>query len=359
MVLGKAWEPHWGRGGEEDTQRYGGRCGRAPEAAGLAFLLFSCLLAPAASAHTLLLTGVTIRTTATQTTVAITAHLPNLAAADPGADLSRRLRLRLDDTWFHPASPAVTRDPAGDTVTWEATDPRPAASFKLEAPIFPDVAGDTTVVLVYRDDRAIDRAAVTPQHPTAILGENTSAAIRRFVEMGVAHILSGPDHVLFVLGLILAGGGLRRLLGVVSAFTLAHSITLSLTALDVASLPPRVVEPVIAFSILVVGVENLVSGKPRYGHRVAMAFFFGFFHGFGFAGALTASGLPQNAIAASLASFNIGVEIGQGIVVAAAVPVLAALARFSPRMHAGALRGAAALIALAGAAWFVQRTLFV
>src|SRR5258708_2955730 len=82
--------------------------------------------------------------------------------------------------------------------------------------------------------------------------------------MGIAHILSGPDHILFVLGLILAGGSFRRLLGIVSAFTLAHSITLSLTALDIASLSPRIVEPMIAFSILVVRIQNLLSRNPPF-----------------------------------------------------------------------------------------------
>ena len=314
------------------------------------------LAAAAANAHVIQITGVTIRTDSTGTTVAITAHLPLLAGTDPAVELARRLRLRLDDAYFHPLPPTLTRDAGGDTVTWEAREPRAAGSFKLDAPIFPDVPGDTTVVAVYRDGRLVDRAALTPQHPSTVLGENTTAVIRRFVEMGIAHILSGPDHILFVLGLILAGGSFRRLLAIVSAFTLAHSITLSCTALGVASLSPRIVEPMIAFSILVVGVENLLTGKPRFEHRVAMAFGFGFFHGFGFAGALTESGIPQSAIAASLAAFNGGVEIGQGLIVALAVPLLAALENRSDRAHLLLVRAAAALIAFAGAAWFVQRT---
>lgn len=324
-------------------------------AARLAALL---ALALPAAAHVIQITGVTIRTDPTRTTVTITAHLPLLAHTDPNVELPRRLRLRLDDTWFRAVSTAITRDPGGDTLSWEGTDPRPAASFKLDAPIFPDVPGDTTVVAVYRDGKLIDRAALTPQHPAAVLGENTSAVIRRFIEMGIAHILSGPDHILFVIGLILAGGTFRRLLAIVSAFTLAHSITLSCTALGIASLAPRIVEPMIAFSILVVGIENLLTGKPKFNHRVAMAFGFGFFHGFGFAGALTESGLPQNAIAASLAAFNIGVELGQGLIVALAVPALAYLNHQSPKLHGIVVRAAAAVIAIAGAAWFLQRTLF-
>jgi hydrogenase/urease accessory protein HupE len=279
-----------------------------------------------------------------------------MARTDPAVEIPRRLRLRLDDSYFRPTAATLTPDPAGDMISWEAREERAAGSFKFDAPLFPDVPGDTTVVAVYRDGKLIDRAALTPQHPAAVLGENTTAVVRRFVEMGVAHILSGADHILFVLGLILAGGSFRRLLAIVSAFTLAHSITLSCTTLGVASLSPRIVEPMIAFSILVVGVENLLTGKPRFSHRVAMAFGFGFFHGFGFAGALTESGLPQNAIAASLAAFNIGVELGQGLIVALAAPLLAYLYRQSPGLHLKLVRVAAALIAIAGAAWFVQRT---
>jgi hydrogenase/urease accessory protein HupE len=317
-------------------------------------LLFLLATLPA-TAHVIQVTGVTIRLEAARTTVAVTAHLPLLAGRDPAAEISRRLRLRLDDVFFHPIAVTLTRDPAGDTVTWEAAEARAAGSVKLDAPIFPDVPGDTSVVLVYRNGKPVDRAALTPQHPSAVLGENTTAVIRRFIEMGVAHILSGPDHILFVLGLILAGGNFRRLLAIVSAFTLAHSITLSLTALDIASLSPRIVEPMIAFSILVIGVENLLSSKPRFELRVWMAFGFGFFHGFGFAGALVEAGLPRQAAAWSLAAFNIGVELGQGLIVALTAPALAWLEKHHPRTRTRVVRITALIIALAGGLWMIQR----
>jgi len=316
-------------------------------------------LAAPAAAHVFQITGVTIRTGPEGTSVAITAHLPLLTHTDPNRELPRRLRLRVGDALFQAAASSLNYEPGSDTVTWEGIEPRTAGSFKLESPIFPDVPGDTTVVALYRAGKLTDRAALTPEHPATILGENAVAVVRRFIEMGIAHILSGPDHILFVIGLILAGGGFRRLLAIVSAFTLAHSITLSATALGVASLSPSIVEPVIAFSILVVGVENLLTGKPKFAHRAAMAFGFGFFHGFGFAGALTESGLPSNAIAASLAAFNVGVELGQGLIVALTVPLLTWTAKRYPRVNAVLLRAIAAGIALAGAAWFVQRTILV
>jgi hydrogenase/urease accessory protein HupE len=310
------------------------------------------LAALPAAAHVIQVTGVTIRTEPGRTSVSVTAHLPLLPNTDPSAAIRQRLKLRLDDTLFRPVASTLTRDPLGDMVTWEAHEDRGAGSIKLDAPIFPEVPGDTTVVVVYRDGKPVDRAALTPQHPAAVLGENTTAVIRRFIEMGIAHILSGPDHILFVLGLILAGGSFRRLIGIVSAFTVAHSITLSLTALGIASLSPRIVEPMIAFSIVVVGVENLLSGKPGFRTRAAMAFGFGIFHGFGFAGALTEAGLPRQATTWSLAAFNIGVEIGQGMIVAIAAPTLAAL---PPNIRFRVTRIVAALISVAGAIWFVQR----
>jgi hydrogenase/urease accessory protein HupE len=178
--------------------------------------------------------------------------------------------------------------------------------------------------------------------------------------MGVLHILSGPDHILFVLGLILAGGTLRQLIGLLTAFTLAHSITLSLTALGIASLSPRIVEPVIALSIVAVALENLLRRNGErpgadYRIRISLAFGFGFFHGFGFAGALTEAGLPQQAIGWSLAAFNLGVELGQGTILLAVLPMLHAIARYSPTGRQRTTRYASIAIAIAGAVWFVER----
>src|SRR5436190_19769219 len=109
-------------------------------------IVFLLLVLPPAAAHVVQITGVTIRIDPARTTVAVTAHLPLLANQDPAAAIARRLKLRLDDTLFHAITASVTRDPAGDTVTWEAHEDRAAGSVKLDAPIFPDVPGDTTVV---------------------------------------------------------------------------------------------------------------------------------------------------------------------------------------------------------------------
>jgi hydrogenase/urease accessory protein HupE len=306
-------------------------------------------------AHTLPVTGVVVRCSPGATTVSVTVHLPLLAGADPAAGIPGRLHLRLDGDAFHPAKIEVQRDPQNDTVTWSAQEDRPARTIAVDSPVFPDHPEDTTVVLIYRGEALAGRMILTPTHPSAVSGEGLFAILRRFAVMGVLHILSGPDHILFLLGLILAGGTLRQLVGLVTAFTLAHSITLSLTALGIATLSPRIVEPAIAFSIVVVGLENLWQRDAHYRVRVGLAFGFGFFHGFGFAGALTEAGLPQQAIGWSLAAFNLGVEAGQGCILLAVLPILHWIARLSPVARRLTTRYLSVAIAIAGAIWFVER----
>jgi hydrogenase/urease accessory protein HupE len=187
--------------------------------------------------------------------------------------------------------------------------------------------------------------------------QGTVAVVKRFIPSGVHHILIGPDHLLFLVGLLLLGGTLRRLLIVVSAFTLAHSVTLSLAALNIVTPPARIVEPAIALSIVYVGADNLMVRGGR-DMRGWIAFAFGFIHGFGFANVLRDMDLPAKALGWSLFSFNLGVEIGQlvvVIVVAAAFSALRARSESAGRLLA--VVGSVIVIA-AGAFWFVQRVFF-
>jgi hydrogenase/urease accessory protein HupE len=318
-------------------------------------LLFIATGATLLSAHTLKVTGVVIRLQDGVTSVSVVAHAPMLAGADPALAIPPRLHLLLDGAPFQPLGAAVALDPNADTITWSAHQAVEAKSVIMQSPVFPDQPGDTTVVLIYRGGKLTDRAALTPARPSASMGEGWTAVVARFVPMGIFHILTGPDHILFVLGLILAGGGARKLFAIVTAFTAAHSLTLSLTALGLASLSPRIVEPIIAFSIVVVGLENLSSRKFGFEPRVWLAFGFGFFHGFGFAGALAEAGLPSQAIGLALASFNIGVELGQGCVLVVVLPVLALIRRRSENAAGLVTRFASLAIALAGVVWFVER----
>ena len=187
--------------------------------------------------------------------------------------------------------------------------------------------------------------------------QGTLAVIRKFVPEGVRHILIGPDHLLFLVGLLLLGGPVRKLLLVITGFTIAHSITLALAVLNVVTPPGRVVEPIIALSIVYVGADNLLVKGGR-DMRVWIAVVFGLIHGFGFASVLREMGLPSGALGWSLFSFNLGVEIGQitvAVVVATALMALRARSDLAGRRLAFA---GSVIVMAAGTFWFVQRVFF-
>ena len=183
------------------------------------------------------------------------------------------------------------------------------------------------------------------------------AVMRTFVPAGIHHILIGPDHVLFLIGLLLLGGTWGALVKIVTAFTIGHSITLSLAALNIVIPPARIIEPAIALSIVFVGTDNLVRGSGR-DLRAWAALVFGLVHGFGFASVLREFGLPVEALGWSLFSFNFGVEIGQLAVVVLVASALGVIRRRSTAAgYRVALAGSVVVIA-AGTYWFVQRVFF-
>jgi hypothetical protein len=176
--------------------------------------------------------------------------------------------------------------------------------------------------------------------------------LRDYLLVGIEHIFTGYDHLAFLFGLLVVAGfarlraGLRYVLGVVTAFTVAHSLTLVAAGLDWVRLPSRVVEPAIALSIFYVAMENLFVATPR--RRWLLTFGFGLIHGFGFASVLREIGLPARGLVASLLSFNVGVELGQLAVVAAIAPFLWLLSRPEPRAVDAAWLPALAAVAFAG-----------
>jgi hydrogenase/urease accessory protein HupE len=180
----------------------------------------------------------------------------------------------------------------------------------------------------------------------------------RFLRLGIEHIFTGYDHICFLIGLLLLGGSLRRLIGIVTAFTVAHSITLALAALNVLSPSPRIVEPLIAASIVFVGLEDLwalraARSESALRHRWMITFAFGLVHGFGFAAVLRELQLPRAVLATGLVSFNLGVEAGQICIVIVALPLLRKLRgikNFAPI--------AACCVAALGAFWLIQRLFF-
>ncbi|MGH9831896.1 MAG: HupE/UreJ family protein [Blastocatellia bacterium] len=188
--------------------------------------------------------------------------------------------------------------------------------------------------------------------------QGTLAVVKKFIPAGVYHIFIGPDHILFIVGLLLMGGSLLRLLTIVTAFTIAHSITLTLAALDIANPPARLIEPAIALSIIYVGIDNLMVGKAGWDVRAWIAFFFGLVHGFGFASVLKEFGLPRQALGWSLFSFNFGVEIGQVCIVVIVASLLAALRSRNQALGKRVATVGSVIVIVAGSYWFIQRVFF-
>ena len=265
---------------------------------------------------------------------------------------------RLTGTWS-PAVALADRQAIQLRVRYDAKGPPP--SITIAARLFPYDPVHQTFVNVHERE-AIVLQAILDRHREQITfypgtRQGTWAVVKRFAASGVHHILIGPDHLLFLVGLLLLGGSLRRLVLVVSAFTVAHSITLSLAVLRFVTPPPWLVEPAIALSIVYVGADNLTVRGGR-DVRAWIAFAFGLIHGFGFANVLREMDLPARALGWSLLSFNLGVEIGQLAVVIVVASVLSAIRSKSPETGRRlALAGSVVVIA-AGAFWFVQRVFF-
>ena len=183
------------------------------------------------------------------------------------------------------------------------------------------------------------------------------AVMQTFIPAGIHHILIGPDHVLFLIGLLLLGGSWGSLVKIVTAFTLGHSVTLSLAALNIVMPPPRIIEPAIALSIVFVGTDNLVRGAGR-DLRAWAALVFGLVHGFGFANVLREFGLPAEALGWSLFSFNFGVEIGQLAIVVLVASALGLIRRYSSVMGNRVAWAGSIVVIAAGTYWFFERVFF-
>ena len=179
--------------------------------------------------------------------------------------------------------------------------------------------------------------------------------LRQLIVLGFTHILPhGLDHILFVLGLFLLATNLRTLLLQVSAFTLAHSVTLGLALFEVVSVPAAIVEPLIALSIAYVAFENIVTTRLQP-WRLLLVFGFGLLHGLGFAEVLASLKLPATNLASTLIGFNLGVEIGQVAVILCASVVVRALRLTAADYRRFVVRPASAVIGLVGLFWMIER----
>ena len=206
-------------------------------------------------------------------------------------------------------------------------------------------------------------ARLTPQHAAATVAARGSPSQVgwTYLRLGFSHILFGFDHLLFVVALVLLIGGWRRLIATVTAFTVAHSLTLAATTFGLVSVARKPVEICIALSIVLVAREILrpPDAQPMLARRAAalIAFAFGLLHGFGFAAALAEIGLPAGEIPLALFAFNVGVELGQLAIVGATLAVVAAIARFAAGVQRPATVAGAYAIGAVASAWLIQRTL--
>jgi hydrogenase/urease accessory protein HupE len=205
----------------------------------------------------------------------------------------------------------------------------------------------------------------SPKAPEVSLqGERSLAQVSAtYLWLGVEHILLGIDHLMFVTALLFLVLGWKRLLGTITAFTLAHSITLVGASLGVLSAPPALVEALIALSIVVVAAEVVLKNRGRTGIAIErpwlIAFGFGLLHGFGFAGALSDIGLPANAVPAALLFFNIGVEVGQILFIGVLLTAGWLTHRILPASERIWRRAIPVFIGVMAGFWTVERTLAI
>jgi hypothetical protein len=208
----------------------------------------------------------------------------------------------------------------------------------------------------------------TPSNPVIrINGPGATPSFGRFVTMGIEHIGATPnqwfdgsrfhfpegiDHILFVLALLVAGGSLLSAFKTVSGFTVGHSITLALATLGLVHVPSRIVESAISLSIAIVAIESIVMKGERSRWRLSMAF--GLVHGLGFASALSGLHLGRSSLFQTVLGFNVGVELGQAVIVACAFPLLLLLNRHQPTRRYALATCSIALAAIGGF-WFMQR----
>ena len=224
-----------------------------------------------------------------------------------------------------------------------------------------DAAFTDALVRVAPLGRPVQAARLTPGHASfsvaAVPGRWDVA--RSYFVLGVEHILTGYDHLLFVVALVLLLGKPGVVVRAATAFTVAHSLTLIGTTLGVIGLAQAPVEALIALSIVFLAVEVVKQhpAAPRLSERIpwVVAFGFGLIHGFGFAGALREIGLPEGDVPTALLTFNLGVEAGQLIIIAVTLGVVAAVRRFAPRAQRPVRLAASYAIGITASFWFLQR----
>jgi hydrogenase/urease accessory protein HupE len=270
--------------------------------------------------------------------------------------------MSVDGKDVSPAAVAVSLDESG-AIHFDLEFPPPQGSIvSLRSLLIDKLPRGHRQFLALRDSngniqaqRMLDAAGNSFEIDLAALHSQTRPhAFWGFLPLGVEHIWLGFDHLAFLFALLIAGGSMREAAKIITSFTVAHSITLALATLEVVAIPASVVEPMIAVSIIYVGLENIL--RRQIERRWLLTFAFGLIHGFGFASALRDLGVGAGVKAvAPLLSFNLGVEIGQVAVAAIVLPLIWKL-RQRPRFVVRYVPAFSILVAMAGGYWLIERT---
>ena len=252
-------------------------------------------------------------------------------------DMAVRLRPQMSSGVLDAEPNRITSTNAFLIKTWSVTKGAPLDGQKVVVEGLDQTVTDVLLRVATRDGREIN-AVIRPGEPplSLSLSPPKGVSVPAYVRLGIEHILTGIDHLMFVLGLMLLIGPNRSLLKAITAFTVAHSVTLALAALGIVHFPSAVIEALVALSILFVACELFpVAGREDTLTRRRpwlIAFIFGLLHGLAFAGALAQIGLPPQATPQALFLFNVGVEIGQLVFIAAAFGVILILRQVRKRL---------------------------
>ena len=286
---------------------------------------------------------------------------PGGAEALAGA-MRRSVRLSGDAT---PCAAGAAQVAAGSgvsanvTITIDFACPSTMRTLVIRDDTFDVLGSDLHILARIEHDGASESFAFATERREARIevgaGRAATRSVGSFFALGVEHILTGYDHLLFLLALLIGGGSVWSLVKIVTAFTLAHSVTLTAAALDLVALPPQLVESAIALSIACVALQNLFL-PARGSERWLVALVFGLVHGFGFSAVIKELGLPPDGLAWSLLLFNLGVEAGQAGVVVAAIPLLIGLRSASWRRTG--VRAMSLVVLAVAIVLFLERAFF-
>ncbi|WP_169089779.1 HupE/UreJ family protein [Paenibacillus sp. PL91] len=247
---------------------------------------------------------------------------------------------------------------------YQFSDVKSGQEISLDDSMYTENSPNYTNLLVFKEGKQVSETVLKgrERHWEVILGDPAGVSGRSgshsgwldFLLLGAEHILTGYDHLLFLLALLLRKQSFKQYAAIITAFTVAHSITLSMAVMGIVSVPSRWVEAIIALSICFVAVENLF--REKISHRALITFLFGLFHGLGFAGILSEMEIPKSHLAVSLISFNVGIELVQITLVLLLLPLLNLWQRSS--YQKSGLIAVSTVIALIGAFWSMERLFF-